>query len=148
VIARTTGSDPQDLPGAGAAGGAAGGLAALLGAELTPGAPLVLHAVRLSERLAGAALCITGEGRLDETSLAGKAPAGVAAACDAVGVPCVALCGEVALGPGAIRRAGFAAALAVGRAVRSLEDALAATEADLAAAGAAVAGIWVMRTRG
>jgi glycerate kinase len=148
VIAHTTGRDLQDLPGAGAAGGAAGGLAALLGAELTPGAPLVLDAVRLSERLAGAALCITGEGRLDETSLAGKAPASVAAACGAAGVPCVALCGEVALGPGAIRRAGFAAALAVGRAVRPLEDALAATEADLAAAGAAVAGIWAMRTRG
>jgi glycerate kinase len=129
VIARTTGRDLQ-------------------GAELTPGAPLVLDAVRLSERLEGAALCLTGEGRLDETSLAGKAPAAVAAACGAAGVPCVALCGEVGLGPGAIRRAGFAAALAVGRGVRPLEEALAATEADLAAAGAAVAGIWVMRKRG
>ena len=90
--------------------------AALLGAELMPGAPLVLDAVRFPERLEGAALCITGEGRLDETSLAGKAPAAVAAACGEAGVPCVALCGEVGLGPGAVRRAGFAAAFPIGAA--------------------------------
>ena len=148
VVAATTGRDLQALPGAGAAGGAAGGLAALLGAELTPGAPLVLGAVRMAERLEGAALCITGEGRLDETSLAGKAPAVVAAMCRDAGVPCVALCGEVALGPGAVRRAGFAAALAIGRGVRPLEEAIASTEADLASAAAAVAGIWSGRTGG
>jgi glycerate kinase len=144
VVRETTGIDLQDLPGAGAAGGAAGGLAALLGAELTPGAPLVLDALGFSARLTGAGLCITGEGRLDQTSAGGKAPLAVAAACAAAGVPCVALCGEVALGPGAVRRMGFAAALAIGRAIRPLPDALEATEADLAAAGAAVAGLWAI----
>jgi glycerate kinase len=141
VIRAETGVDLQALPGAGAAGGAAGGLAALLGAELAPGARLVLDAVGFARRLEGAVLCITGEGRLDETSLQGKAPAAVASACAEAGVPCVALCGEVALGPGAVRRAGFAAALAIGRGVRTHDEALAATEVDLAAAGAAVAGI-------
>ncbi|MGE0028295.1 MAG: glycerate kinase [Thermoleophilia bacterium] len=153
VVRAATGTDLQDVPGAGAAGGAAGALHALLGAELVPGARLVLDAVRFRERLEGAALCITGEGRLDETSLAGKAPAAVAAACGEAGVPCVALCGEVGLGPGAARRAGFAAALPIGRAQRPLAEALAATEADLAAAGAAVAGIaaiggWAARPGG
>jgi glycerate kinase len=141
VAREATGVDLQALPGAGAAGGAAGGLAALIGAELTPGAPLVLDALGFDRRLEGAALCITGEGRLDATSAAGKAPAAVAAACARAGVPCVALCGELALGPGAVRRLGFAAALAIGRGPRGREEALAATEADLAAAGAAVAGI-------
>jgi glycerate kinase len=141
VVREATGVDLQALPGAGAAGGAAGGLAALIGAELTPGAPLVLDALGFDRRLEGARLCITGEGRLDATSAAGKAPAAVAAACARAGVPCVALCGELALGPGAIRRLGFAAALAIGRGPRERAEALAATEADLAAAGAAVAGI-------
>jgi glycerate 2-kinase len=141
VVREATGVDLQALPGAGAAGGAAGGLAALLGAGLTPGAPLVLDAVGFDRRLEGASLCITGEGRLDETSGAGKAPAAVAAACARAGVPCVALCGRVALGPGAVRRLGFAAAFAIGRGPATLEEALAATEGDLAAAGAAVAGI-------
>lgn len=141
VIRATTGIDLQAVPGAGAAGGAAGGLHALIGAELVPGAPLVLDAVGFTRHLEGATCCVTGEGRLDATSLAGKAPAAVAAACAAAGVPCVALCGEVALGPGAVRRAGFTAALAIGRGVRSRDEALAATEADLAAAAAAVAAI-------
>lgn len=141
VIRQATGVDLQALPGAGAAGGAAGALAALLGAELTPGAPLVLDAVGFDRHLDGADLCITGEGRLDATSLEGKAPATVAAACAPAGVPCVALCGGVALGPGAVRRAGFAAAIAIGRGVTSLDEALASAEVDLAAAAAAVGGI-------
>jgi glycerate 2-kinase len=142
AIRDATGVDLDGVARAGAAGGAAGGLMALLGATLEPGAPLVLEAVRLDERLEGAALCVTGEGRLDETSLAGKAPAAVAEACGRRGVPCVALCGEVALGPGALRRAGFAAALPIGRERRPLADALARTEEDLAAAGAALGRLW------
>jgi len=142
AIRDATGTDLAEVPGAGAAGGAAGGLMALLGATLAPGAPLVLQAVGLEERLDGAALCVTGEGRLDETSLAGKAPAAVAAACGRAGVPCVALCGEVALGPGALSRAGFAAALPIGRERRPLPDALARTEVDLAAAAAALGRLW------
>ena len=147
AVGAATGVDLQSVPGAGAAGGAAGGLHALLGAELTPGAPLVLDAVGLAARLEGAGLCVTGEGRLDETSLAGKAPVAVAAACAQAGVPCVALCGEVGLGPRAVREAGFAAALAVGRAVRSREQALAGVEADLAAAAAALGGVWAAAGR-
>jgi glycerate kinase len=137
-----TGVDVSGVPGAGAAGGAAGGLMALLGATLVPGAPLVLEAVRLDDRLEGAGLCVTGEGRLDETSLEGKAPAAVAAACARAGVPCVALCGEVALGPAALRRAGFAAALPIGRLRTPLAGALARTEEDLAAAGAGLGRLW------
>jgi len=142
VILGETGLDLQGLPGAGAAGGAAGGLAALLGARLTPGAPLVLDAIGFGERLDGAHICVTGEGRLDEQSAAGKAPAAVAAACRAAGVPCVALCGEVALLPGIVRRLGLAAALPIGRVLRPLPEALAAAETDLAAAGAALGGLW------
>lgn len=142
VVREETGVDLQELPGAGAAGGAAGGLAALLGAELTPGAPLVLEAMGFADRLEGAALCITGEGRIDATTSAGKAPVAVARACAAAGVPCVALCGEVDLGPGAIRRLGLAAALAIGRRVQGLEVALASTEVDLASAACGVTGIW------
>jgi glycerate kinase len=85
---------------------------------------------------------VTGEGRLDATSLEGKAPFAVAEACGRVGVPCVALCGEVGLGPEALWRAGFAAALPIGRERRSLPDALASAEEDLAAAAAALGALW------
>jgi glycerate kinase len=65
------GVDVRRLPGGGAAGGLAGGLAAL-GARLLPGAALVADAVGLRAALGSAALAVTGEGRFDATSLAGK----------------------------------------------------------------------------
>ena len=142
ALERAAGRDVAHLPGAGAAGGAAAGLVALLGARLTPGAPLVLEAARLRERLGGAALCVTGEGRLDAQSLAGKAPGAVADACRDAGVPCVGVCGELDLLPGLVRRMGLAAAFPVNRLLRRLPDALGETETELAAMGAAVAGLW------
>lgn len=141
VMARGGGPDVTDLPRAGAAGGAAGGLAVLLGAKLVSGADVVLDVLRFDELLVDADLVITGEGRLDTQSLEGKAPAAVASRAQARGIRCVALCGEIGLGPRAIREAGFTAALPIGRAVRRLPDALAETERDLAAAGAAVAAL-------
>ena len=135
--------DVAHVPRAGAAGGAAGGLASMLGAVLTDGGALVTGAAGLGQALTGADLCITGEGRLDGQTLTGKAPAAVAAACAQAGVPCVGLFGQVDVPPGVVRRMGLVAALPIGRAVRPLADALAATADDLAAAGADVVGMWV-----
>ena len=77
------GVDVTALPGAGAAGGLAGGLAAL-GAQLRPGFQLVAERAGLVEALGDVDLVLTGEGRLDATSFAGKVVGGVlelAAAC-------------------------------------------------------------------
>jgi glycerate kinase len=142
VIRDQIGPDLSDTPRGGAAGGAAAGLVAFLGARLAPGAELVLDAVGLAAALDGAGLCVTGEGRLDETSVQGKAPAAVASACRQAGVACIALCGEVALLPGLIRRAGFTAAFPIARERRPLDATLAQTETDLAAMGAALGGLW------
>jgi glycerate kinase len=71
-----TGVDVRALPGAGAAGGLAGGLAAI-GAELEPGFDVVANAVRLDDVLEDVDLVVTGEGRLDATSFAGKVVGGV-----------------------------------------------------------------------
>ena len=68
---RARGVDVRELPGAGAAGGLAGGLATI-GARLVPGAPLVAELAGLRSALTRASLAITGEGRYDATSLAGK----------------------------------------------------------------------------
>jgi glycerate 2-kinase len=65
------GVDVTSLPGAGAAGGLAGGLAAF-GARLVPGFELVAELVGLEESLARADIVMTGEGRLDRQSFAGK----------------------------------------------------------------------------
>ena len=98
VAERDAGVPPEltDRPGAGSAGGCGYGLAALCGAALLPGAALVCDTVGLDAALEGAGLVITGEGRLDASTAAGKAPAEVAARARHAGVPCVAVAGEVA----------------------------------------------------
>ncbi len=86
------------LPGAGAAGGLGAALAAL-GGELVAGAELVLDAVRFRERVADAALVVTGEGMVDRTTFEGKAPAAVLAACRESGVRCALFGGVVREAP-------------------------------------------------
>ncbi len=85
-----TGVDVTQLTGAGAAGGLAGGLAAI-GAELAPGFEVVAEAVGLEAAFEGADLAITGEGKLDASSLAGKVVGGVLAWADELGVANVAI---------------------------------------------------------
>jgi glycerate kinase len=94
LVAAATGEDLRDLPGAGAAGGVGFGLVAVLGAELRPGIDLMLDLLGFADRVDGSDLVITGEGSLDEQSLRGKAPVGVASASALVGAPVVAVCGR------------------------------------------------------
>ena len=113
VVAQTTGSDFRDHPGAGAAGGTGFAALAALDAEFRPGVDLVLELVGFADRLAGADLVVTGEGALDEQTLHGKAPAGVAAAAVAAAIPVVAVCGRNQLDAESLRSAGIIAAYAL-----------------------------------
>src|SRR5204862_193279 len=63
--------------------------------------------------LAGAALVVTGEGSLDRQTLSGKAPAGVARAAAAKGIPCVAVSGRCQLSSVDLAAAGISAAYAL-----------------------------------
>ncbi|MER5475770.1 glycerate kinase [Streptomyces sp. NPDC002734] len=96
-------------PGAGAAGGL-GYAALLLGARFRPGIEVLMEVVGFAAELERADLVITGEGSLDAQTLRGKAPAGVAAAAGAAGVPVVAVCGRLALTPEELGGAGIARA--------------------------------------
>jgi glycerate kinase len=89
--------DPRGVPLTGAAGGLSGGLWAAFGAELLPGASHVLDAIGFEARLRRARAVVTGEGRLDEQSLAGKALSEVATRARQSGVPCHAIVGSSAL---------------------------------------------------
>ncbi|MFZ4238748.1 glycerate kinase [Streptomyces murinus] len=96
-------------PGAGAAGGIGYG-ALLLGARFRPGIEIMLDVLGFAPALSRASLVITGEGSLDEQTLHGKAPAGVAAAARAAGKEVVAVCGRLALEDRALRSAGISRA--------------------------------------
>lgn len=93
-------------PGAGAAGGIGYG-ALLLGARFRPGIEVMLDVLGFAPALERAGLVVTGEGSLDEQTLHGKAPAGVAAAARAAGKEVVAVCGRLALPADALGRAGI-----------------------------------------
>jgi glycerate kinase len=98
IIERDLGVPVADEPGAGAAGGLGAGLIAFLGAGIRPGIELVAEVVRLRERIRGADLVVTGEGRLDVQTQYGKTVAGVARMAKEEGVPVIAVPG--ALGDG------------------------------------------------
>ncbi len=111
--ASVLGPDHARLPGAGAAGGIGYGALVALGARFRPGIEVMLDVLGFAPALARATLVITGEGSLDEQTLHGKAPAGVAAAARAAGIEVVAVCGRLALPPEALGRAGIRRAYAL-----------------------------------
>jgi glycerate 2-kinase len=94
AIARRLDRDPRGLPMTGAAGGLSGALWAQFGAELVPGAAFVLELLDFDHRMRAARAVVTGEGRLDQQSLAGKAVSEVATRARQAGVPCYAIVGE------------------------------------------------------
>ncbi|MDX2035668.1 MAG: glycerate kinase [Isosphaeraceae bacterium] len=131
VAARDLGRDVADLPGAGAAGGLGAGLVAFAGGRLSRGAGLVIDAVGLERRLAGAAVCFTGEGAIDGSSLFGKTAIAVARLARTWDCAVVALVGSIGPGAEAALDEGVTAVLPIAPGPSSLEDAITRTAADL-----------------
>ena len=138
ALAQRLPRDPRGVAMTGAAGGLAGGLWAACDAVLEPGAPWVLDALDVDERLTRADVLVVGEGRLDATSLEGKVVGELARRAAVAGVPCHAVVGSVAAadasGPSPFGQDGEPHAAAGLASVR-----VASTLAELEAAGAALA---------
>ena len=92
--ARSMAKDPRGVPLTGGGGGISGALWSELGAELAPGASFVLDALGFDALMRQSAFVVTGEGRLDPSTLAGKAVAEVATRCRQAGVWCHAVVGR------------------------------------------------------
>jgi glycerate 2-kinase len=90
----------RELPGAGAAGGLGFALAAFCGARLAGGAEAVAGLCGLGPALEDAAIVLTGEGKLDAQTAAGKVPAYVVARARDVGARVLAVAGQLADGAG------------------------------------------------
>jgi glycerate kinase len=102
-FARKAPRDPRGLPLTGAGGGLAGGLYAYRDATLVPGAPFVLDALGFDQRMRAATFVVTGEGRMDEQTLEGKAAGEVAVRCRQAGVACHAIVGQAAIDDFSVR---------------------------------------------
>jgi glycerate kinase len=110
LVSEATERNDTERPGAGAAGGAGYAALAVLNAEIRPGIELILDLINFDAKVAGADLVVTGEGSLDEQSLAGKAPVGVARAAAKAGVPVIAVAGRLQLSQQRLQDAGISAA--------------------------------------
>lgn len=117
-------------PGAGAAGGIGAALMAI-GGRRTSGAEAVLSVTGFASKLEGAQLCITGEGKVDRGTSAGKAVAAIIRACREAAVPCVVLGGALTTEAERLYDLSPAGIFAIGRKPRLLTDALRETAHDL-----------------
>lgn len=120
-------TDLHNVPGAGAAGGMGFAARAFLGARLTPGIDLIMNQAGMAAHLEWADLVVTGEGRLDGQSMAGKTPIGVARAAKQAGKPTIVLAGSLGDGWQAAYQQGVTAAFALADGPMNLADAMAQT---------------------
>ncbi|MBR2907191.1 MAG: glycerate kinase [Clostridia bacterium] len=124
LTAEVIGRDCSDIPGAGAAGGLGFAFLSYLGASLEPGITIVIRETHLEEEIRSADFVVTGEGRLDEQTCMGKAPAGVAAIAAKYGVPVIAFSGCVTDGARILPDHGIHAHFPILRRPCTLEEAM------------------------
>jgi glycerate 2-kinase len=143
LVQAAIGADYSAEPGAGAAGGVGFAAMAGLGAHARPGIEVLLEMIGFAELLSGARLVVTGEGSLDEQSLGGKAPIGVARAAAERGVVTVAVAGVTSLSPAALTTAGFAATYTLQQLEPDLERSMAEPGPLLERIGELIAQDWL-----
>jgi glycerate kinase len=97
VIFNQTGKDINKLKHGGAAGGVAAGLSVFLHARLVNGIDYFLEYTNFNDVLDHTDMLITGEGSIDEQTLHGKAPFGVAVRAKEKNIPVIGLAGKIPL---------------------------------------------------
>ncbi|HET9826773.1 MAG TPA: glycerate kinase, partial [Chitinophagaceae bacterium] len=97
ILKKDTGTEVGDIPGTGAAGGIAAGLMGYFDVALKKGIDLVMQASEIKKEMKGADLLITGEGKIDAQTLAGKVVSEVSLLASQYKIPVVAFCGTAEL---------------------------------------------------
>lgn len=134
VIKRDLGVDVLKLKGGGAAGGIGAGIYAFLGGRMGSGIDMVMGLSGIEKELSGASLLVTGEGIIDDQSIFGKAPVGVARLAKKHGVPVLCLAGGIGVVSGKIYSAGISGISTLVNGPMELEYAVKNAPALLAAA--------------
>lgn len=144
VIEQTGIQDRRHQAGAGAAGGMGLGAMAFLNAKLRPGIDIVMETVKLSEKLIGADLVITGEGRLDSQTLHGKTPMGVTRLAKAQQIPVIAIAGCVSDDANVLLDHGIDAMFSITPRSLPLEEVLANAKHNLFTTSQNIAALYAM----
>jgi glycerate kinase len=121
----------SDLKGGGAAGGLGAGAVCFLNACLKMGIDAVLDTAGFEERLSGADLVVTGEGKLDDQSLRGKVVIGVARRAKAKNVPVIAVVGDIGDNISEAYGLGVSGIFSINRVAVPFEQAVLRSESDL-----------------
>lgn len=136
--------DLSQLKYGGAAGGATAGIAAWLNAKLVNGIEYFLELTGFEASVQKADMVITGEGSIDEQTLQGKGPFGVAALAKKHGLPVIGVAGKVPLKNSAALNQYFDALFAIGNEPADLTTALQSTEENLIRLGIAIGNMLAM----
>ncbi len=124
IIETAYGVDLRRFRGSGAAGGIAVGLKAFFNTELKRGTELIFDLLDFDEKINGASLILTGEGRIDEQTVFGKVPAEVAKFAKRHHAPCIAICGSVSGNMNALFEAGMSSVHSICSGPCNLEEAI------------------------
>ena len=92
--------------------------------QLKSGIDLVVSKINVEEKIKGADLVITGEGRLDGQTVMGKAPIGIARIAKKYGKPVIAFSGSAAADANECNKHGIDAFFPILRSICTLDEAM------------------------
>ncbi len=132
IVSRDMGIDILNIPGSGAAGGMGGGAVAFLGSKLRMGIDVVLDTVEFEEKAKDVDTIFTGEGKIDGQSLRGKVVIGVAKRAKELGVPLIAVVGDIGDNVEGAYDVGVSAIVSINRVAVPYKEAKERAKSDLA----------------
>ena len=132
------------MAGAGAAGGMGAAMMAFMKGQLRPGCEIIAKAVCLDEAVRDADLVITGEGRIDQQTIFGKTPFGVASVAKRYGKPVIGIAGSLGVNAHVVHAHGIDAITSVLSSICNLQQALAEAEHNVRSTARNVAALLAM----
>ncbi|MGN6616928.1 MAG: glycerate kinase [Ilyomonas sp.] len=146
VVLQQTGKDMATITSGGAAGGVAAGVATLLNAHLVNGIDYFLNITCFDEALQKASLVITGEGSIDEQTLQGKGPYGVAKRAKEKTIPVIGMAGKIPLQASTSLQGYFDVLISINCELSSLEHAIKNTYPNLIQTARTIGNLLSLRT--
>lgn len=144
IILRDVGVDVDAVAGAGAAGGMGAAMLAFLKGQLRPGCEIIAKAVGLEAAVKDADLVVTGEGRIDQQTIFGKTPFGVATVAKLHGVPVIGIAGGLGTNAQVVHDHGIDAIFSVLSRICTIEEALKEAEHNVRASARNIAAVLAM----
>lgn len=147
LIERDAGIEVEHIAGAGAAGGMGAAMLAFLKGQLRPGCEIIAKAVGLEAAVQDADLVITGEGRIDQQTIFGKTPFGVATVARKHGKPVIGIAGSLGTNAHVVHDHGIDAIFSVLSRTCNIEDAMAEAAFNVRSAARNVAAMLAIGQR-